>query len=450
MTHTTPRTRKPAQPPPSLELLEVKTDEGHGHSVEKVGKAGIVGFTMDSRSLNDKAEGLLGSAQKHLYPNYAQPQLVMDHGEGSQLWDTSGKRYLDFFGGIAVSTLGHAHPRLITSIREQAEKLLHLSNYFYTEPNIRLAETLCALTNMDRAFFCNSGTEANEAALKLARRYFYDRGQEQRDFVVAFDGSFHGRTLGSLTATGQQKYRTGFGPIGGVFHGPFGDLDAARALVTDRVAAIIVEPFLGEGGVIPAPEGFLRGLRDLCNDTGTLLILDEIQTGVGRTGTFLACEQVGVAPDILTLAKGLGGGVPIGAMLTTEALSSALPPGSHGTTFGGNPLASAAALCVLRVLCDEGLVERTNVLGEIFERRLQQLAQKHPCVSNQRGKGLLQALVVTDPSQGPLMLEALRKAGLLVTFAGGTALRFTPPLTISEGELDEGLRILDRVLGDFS
>jgi acetylornithine/N-succinyldiaminopimelate aminotransferase len=375
---------------------------------------------------------------------------VMSHGRGSQLWDIDGRRYIDFFAGIAVSALGHAHPSLIRAVAEQAESLLHLSNYFYTAPNVALAAKLCAVTGFERAFFCNSGTEANEAALKLSRRFFFDQDQKEREVILAFDNSFHGRTLGSMTATGQPKYRTGFGPIGGVVHAPFGDLEATRNLLSDKVAGILVEPIQGEGGVLPAPAGFLKGLRDLCDESGTLLILDEIQTGVGRTGKFLACEHVGVKPDVVTLAKALGGGVPIGAMLCREGLKGALPPGSHGTTYGGNPLASSAALAVLTAIEQENLLERVVQVTAWLEPQLDALVTRYGCLASRRGLGLLQGLVLSDPSQGTAILTALREAGLLVTFAGGVALRLTPPLNISDAELEEGLSILDQVLGTFS
>lgn len=418
--------------------------------VEKRSKETIVDQTMTASEEQTRTATLLSKAKAHLYPNYAQPSLVMDRGKGAMLWDSSGKRYVDFFAGIAVGTLGHGNSELSAALKGQADKLIQLSNYFYTAPNIELAEKLCALAQMDRAFFCNSGTEANEAALKLCRRHFYDQGQTKREIVIAFDGSFHGRTLGSLTATGQEKYRNGFGPIAGAVHSPFGDLEAARALMNEKVAAVLVEPILGEGGVVPANDGFLKGLRDLCSASGALLIVDEIQTGVGRTGKFLACEHVGVKADVVTLAKGLGGGVPIGALLCKEEFANALPPGSHGTTFGGNPLASAAALCVLNVLERDKLIERTAALGKRLELALLELVSKHSCISAQRGQGLLQALVLTDPTQGSAIISALREAGLLISFTGGTALRLTPPLTINDDELKEGLQILDQVLGSFS
>ncbi len=415
-------------------------------TVENLQKPEIVGSPMAGESTT---EPLISAASAHLYPNYAQPPIVMDRGAGSQLWDKAGKRYVDFFAGIAVSALGHNHPALVGAISKQAAQLMHLSNYFYTEPNIVLAQKLCELTQMDRALFCNSGTEAIEASLKLVRRHFFNQGQTERDTIIAFDNSFHGRTLGSLAATGQKKYREGFGNLAGVVHAPFGDLDAVRALMTDRIAGILVEPIQGEGGVLPAPEGFLKGLRTICDDAGALFIADEIQTGVARTGAFLACHHEGVKPDVVAMAKGLGGGFPIGAMVCTEALAGVLVPGSHGTTYGGNPLASAAALAVLQTVVDDDLVGRVNSLGRTFEASLDELAQKHSAIDHRRGQGLLQGLVLSDSSQGGVILGALRDAGLLVTFAGGVALRLTPPLTITDAELEEGLGILDQVLGDF-
>ncbi len=415
-------------------------------ALENPQKTEIVPAPMAGESTT---ETLVSKAATHLYPNYAQPPLVIDRGQGAQLWDIAGKRYVDFFAGIAVSTLGHNHPALVGAISRQAEKLVHLSNYYYTEPNILLAEKLCLLAGMDRALFCNSGTEAIEASLKLVRRHFFDAGQPERDTIIAFDNSFHGRTMGSLAATGQKKYREGFGPLGGVVHAPFGDLDAVRALMSDKIAGILFEPIQGEGGVLPAPEGFIQGLRKICDESGALLIADEIQTGVGRTGAFLCCHHQKVRPDVVAMAKGLGGGFPIGAMLCTEALSGALPPGSHGTTYGGNPLGSAVALAILETIESTDLVGHVQKLGAQFEQKLDELASKHDAVEKRRGQGLLQGLVLKDPSQGGAILAALRDAGLLITFAGGVALRLTPPLTITDAELEEGLGILDNILGGF-
>jgi len=393
---------------------------------------------------------LLASAEQHLYPNYAKPAVVIDRGLGARLWDTEGRSYIDFFAGIAVSVLGHSHPALVSAITAQAQKLIHISNYYYNEPNIRLAEKLCALTHMDRAFFCNSGTEANEALLKLARRHFFQQGQTERYRVIAFDNSFHGRTLGAMTATGQKKYREGFGPLAGVTHVPFGDLAAVHAAMGPDVAGILVESIQGEGGVIVAPDGFLAHLRAIADEAGCLLLADEIQTGIGRTGRFLGFEHAFVQADALSVAKALGGGFPIGAMLCKEFLEDALPPGSHGTTYGGGPLASAAALATLDVVEREELVARAARLGESLAARLTEIADRHAAIKGQRGQGLLQALVLSDGVDPGALLARLRDAGLLLTVAGGVALRFTPPLTISEADLDEGLSIVDRVLGELS
>jgi acetylornithine/N-succinyldiaminopimelate aminotransferase len=301
-------------------------------------------------------DSLVEAGKTFLYPNYRQPSLILERGNGVHVWDSDGRHYLDFYAGIAVSILGHGHPVLARAISEQAAKLIHVSNYFFNGPNVRLAERLCGLTHMDRALFCNSGAEAIEAMLKLARRHFYERGEKERYHVIAFERSFHGRTLGALAATGQAGYRDGFGPLPGVTHVPYGDIASVKAKLDERVCAILVEPIQGEGGVLPAPVGFLEQLRELTIEHGILLLADEIQTGVGRTGRFLACEHAGVVPDAVALAKALAGGVPIGAMLCREHLAGALPPGSHGSTFGGNPLASAAALAVLDVLEKEQLL----------------------------------------------------------------------------------------------
>lgn len=395
-------------------------------------------------------ETWLSQASRYLYPNYGARSIVLDRGEGSTLWDTEGRRYIDFYAGIAVSTLGHAHPRLVAAIAAQAGKLIHQSNHYLSVPNVELAVRLCELTGMDRAFFCNSGTEANEAALKLSRRHFFDQGQVERFRVISFDNSFHGRTLGSLSVTGQPKYTTGFGPSGGSTKVPFGDLEATRNALGPDVAAIITEPIQGEGGVCMPPHGFLEGLRALCDESGALLIFDEIQTGIGRTGHFLYSQALGVKPDILSVAKGLGGGVPIGAMLCTQRLSAGLPPGSHGTTFGGNPLASAAALATLSVLDEENLLSRAQVMGDQLARGLEALTEKHSAASHHRGAGLLRALLLAEGIPPGEVLNRAREAGLLMIPGGSGGLRLAPALTIREQELEEGLTILDQVLGEFS
>jgi len=394
---------------------------------------------------------LIELGQTYLYPNYRQAPIVLVRGEGALVWDADGKRYLDMVAGVAVSALGHGHPALVKAISEQAARLVQTSNYYYNEPNVRLAAKLCALTGMARAFFCNTGTEAVEASLKLVRRYFFEQGQTERTEVIAFHNGFHGRTLGSLAVTGTAKYREGFGPLPGGRHLDYGDLDGVKRTLGPRVAAIIVEPVQGEGGVVPAPPGFLAGLRALCDASGTLLIADEIQTGLGRTGTFLACEAAGVRPDVVTMAKGLGGGVPIGAMLCRQELADALPPGSHGSTFGGNPLASAAALCVLGVLESEHLIGRVKELGLELSRGLSTLVQKHPAVvESSRGSGLLQALVLREGIDVRAVLNDVVSRGLLLSIAGGRGLRFSPPLVVQAREIAEALAVLDAALADLT
>jgi acetylornithine/N-succinyldiaminopimelate aminotransferase len=393
-------------------------------------------------------DDLVKLGRDHLYQNYRQPPLVLTHGEGSRVWDAAGKPYFDLFGGIAVSTLGHGHPALVAAISAQAKRLIHLSNYFYNQPNVELAAKLTRITGMDRAFFCNSGTEANEAMLKLARRHFFAKGQVDRLRIIAFDNAFHGRTLGALAATGTAKYREGFGPLPGVTHVPYGDIARVRQEMGPDVAAILVESLQGEGGVLPAPPGFLQELRDIVDEAGALLLADEIQTGIGRTGKFLGFQQYGVQADALSLAKGLAGGVPIGAMLCKKELAEALPPGSHGSTFGGSPLASAAALAVLETIEKENLLQAAQERGAQLAERLLQLGEKYPkLVASSRGTGLLQALVLKDDVDARGVMSKLQDAGVLVTIAGGQGLRFTPPLTITSTELDGALDVLDRVLG---
>ncbi|RYZ10168.1 MAG: acetylornithine transaminase [Myxococcales bacterium] len=393
-------------------------------------------------------DALVALGRDHLYPNYRQPPFVIVRGEGSRLWDASGKQYFDLFAGIAVSTLGHAHPALAAAVAEQAKQLVHLSNYFYNQPNVELAAKLTQLTGMARVFFCNSGTEAIEATLKLARRHYYAKGEKDRYRIIAFDNAFHGRTLGALAATGQPKYKDGFGPLPGVTHVPFGNVERVRQEMGPDVAGILVEAVQGEGGVLPAPAGFLQALRDIVDEAGALLLADEIQTGVGRTGKFLGFQQAGVKPDVVALAKGLAGGVPIGAMLCIEHLAEALPPGSHGSTFGGNPLASAAALAVLRTIEQEKLLENVEARGAQLAERLGALGSKYPkLVASARGRGLLQALVLKDEVDARDVLGKLQDAGVLVTIAGGQALRVSPPLNITAAELGAALDIVDRVLG---
>lgn len=398
----------------------------------------------------DEQAALVEIGQTYLYPNYRQPPLVLVRGEGRRVWDATGKAYLDLYAGIAVTSLGHGHPDVVAALRRQAERLGHVSNYFYNEPNVLLARELCQRTGFARAFFCNSGTEAIEALLKLARRHFYNLGQTKRYNIIAFERSFHGRTLGALAATGQAAYRDGFGPLVGVVHVPFGDAEAVAARLDDSVAGVLVEPVQGEGGVLAAPPGFLEQLRSLTSASGALLLGDEIQTGIGRTGKFLGFDHAGVKPDAIALAKGLGGGVPIGAMLSQKHLEGALPPGSHGSTFGGNPLASAVARAVLARIESDKLVDRARDNGAYLGERLAELVKRHPStLETSRGLGLLQALVLKPGVDARHLLESLRGAGVLLTIAGGSALRFSPALNIERYEIDEGVSIVDRVLNSL-
>ncbi len=395
----------------------------------------------------DASEALLATADKHLYGNYKPARVVFSRGQGSELFDVSGKRYLDLAAGVAVCAVGHAHPEHVRAIAEQAARVVHVSNYFFNEPNIRLAEELCKKAGLDRAFFCNSGAEANEALLKLARRHFFAKGDTGRARIIAFHNAFHGRTIGALSMTGTPKYREGFGDLGPVTHVAYGDLAAVDAVLGPDVAAIIVEPVQGEGGVLPAPRGFLEGLRDRCDAHGALLLVDEVQTGIGRLGRWFGFQASGIRPDAIALAKGLAGGVPIGAMLTTEALATALPPGTHGSTFGGNPLACAAALAVLRILEGEGLVDGAREKGLALARMLDALARELPShCEGSRGEGLLRGLVLKKGLVARDILPRLQEAGVLLTAAGERVIRFSPPLVVTVKELEEGVAMLGSVL----
>lgn len=390
---------------------------------------------------------LLALAKRRLYGNYKPAPFVLVRGKGCDVEDAAGKKYLDLCAGVAVDSVGHAHPTYVKAICDQAAQIVHASNYFYNAPNILLADELCRRTEMDRAFFCNSGAEANEALLKLARRHFYAKGETARTRVIAFHNGFHGRTLGALSMTGTSKYREGFGELGNVTHVDYGDIDAVKKEMQPDVCAVIVEAIQGEGGVLPAPAGFLKALREACNATGALLLLDEIQTGVGRLGRFLGSTGAGARPDAISLAKGLAGGVPIGVMLTTEKLADALPPGTHGSTFGGNPLACAAALAVLKIIDDEKLIDGARAKGEALAGMLRRLVTDFPKVcETARGEGLLQGLVMQPGFVARDVLPKVQDAGVLLTAAGDRVLRFTPPLVVKVEELERGTNALRGVL----
>jgi predicted acetylornithine/succinylornithine family transaminase len=370
-------------------------------------------------------------ARVHL-PVYARQPLVITRGEGCWVWDDAGNRYLDLVAGIAVNVLGHAHPAVADALATQARTLLTTSNLYYTVPQLELADALLARSPFDRVFFTNSGTEANEAAIKLARRHGGPRGATE---IVSLLNSFHGRTLGSLAATGQPKYQAPFAPLpDGFRHVARDDVDALRAIVSDRTAAILLEPIQGEGGIHPLSDDFLLAAREVADTTGALLILDEIQTGIGRTGTFFAFEQTPVVPDVVTIAKGLGGGVPIGAMLVREA-ASAFQYGDHGTTLGGNPLTAAAALATLRVLDEDRVLDNARAMGERFARGLAALVADG-LAADVRGRGLMIGIETAGPIAKRAMAIARDEERLLVNATGETTLRLVPPLTITADEVD--------------
>jgi acetylornithine aminotransferase/acetylornithine/N-succinyldiaminopimelate aminotransferase len=393
---------------------------------------------MDTKSLME------WSAKYHT-PNYGRTPICLVRGDGLRVWDTDGREYLDFTSGLAVTALGHCHPRVTGAIQEAAATLLHVSNIFHTAPQIHLAKLLCEHSFADRVFFGNSGAEANEAAIKLARKYAKERFASDRFEIIATRNSFHGRTLATVSATGQEKYQHGFEPlVPGFKHVPYDDLRAMERAMDSRTAAILVEPLQGEGGVNVPDDGYLPGLRKLCDESGVLLILDEIQTGIGRTGRLWAYEHTGVEPDIMTVAKALANGVPIGAMLAREAVASVLTPGTHGSTFGGTPFVTSVALATLATVIDEKLPQRAARMGRYLMDGLERLRKDVPAVREVRGRGLLIGAEFDRPVGS--IVDRCREAGLLVLTAGERVLRLAPPLIVSEAECDRALETLARAM----
>jgi succinylornithine aminotransferase len=377
-----------------------------------------------------------------MIPVYAPADFILVRGEGSQVWDQQGKSYIDFAGGIAVNALGHAHPLVLAALVEQAGKLWHLGNGYTNEPVLRLAKQLIDATFADKVFFCNSGAEANEAALKLARKHALDNGNGEKNQIVAFNNAFHGRTLFTVSAGGQPKYSQDFAPLpGGITHTPFNDLAAAAQVINDRTCAVIVEPIQGEGGVVPAQPQFLQGLRELCDRHGALLIFDEVQTGVGRTGALYAYMNYGVVPDVLTTAKALGGGFPIGAMITTDKLAKTLGVGTHGTTYGGNPLAAAVAGVVFSLINTPEVLNGVKQRLEWFIDGLTQINLQHSIFSEIRGAGLLIGCVLNPEYAGRAkqLTQLANEEGVIALIAGPDVVRFTPSLIIPEQDVKEGL-----------
>ena len=389
-------------------------------------------------------EELKDYAAKYLMQTYARQPISIVRGRGAKVYDMEGREYIDFVGGIAVNILGHGHPDLVQAIQRQAAQLIHVSNLYYTEPQVRLAQMLVDHSCADRVFFCNSGAEANEAAIKLARRYGHEKHGASRFEIITMKNSFHGRTMATLTATGQDKVQKGFEPlVPGFVYAPFNDFAAVEALVTDKTTAIMLEPIQGEGGVHVADQAYLKNLRELCTQKDILLNFDEVQTGMGRTGTLFAYEQLGVEPDIMTLAKGLGGGMPIGACLATEAVAAVFTAGSHASTFGGNPLACAAGLAVCRILLEGRVLEQARRMGDYLAKGLADFKDRHRAVRDVRGLGLLQGLEVEIDAKA-VVADCLTR-GVLVNATSERVLRFVPPLIISQAEIDRVLETLSSI-----
>jgi len=385
-------------------------------------------------------------ADKYLFPTYKRPPFALVKGEGCRVWDESGKEYLDFVGGIAVCALGHSSPIVAKALEEQSRTLVHVSNLYYTRPQAELAKLLVENSFADRVFFCNSGAEANEAAIKIARRYTREKCGPGKHTIICMQGSFHGRTMATLSATGQSKVRIGYDPLlEGFKFVPFNDLAALRAAVDDTACAVMLEPIQGEGGIVMPHPDYLKGVKQICREKGALLIFDEIQTGMGRTGRLFAHEHFGVSPDIMSLAKALGNGLPIGAMLSTEALSTAFGPGSHASTFGGTPLVTAVSKAVLTSLLNDGWLEHCRTMGAYFMGRLNEMKKRHACVKEVRGLGLIIGVELDRP--GAPVLEACVQRGFLINCAQEKVLRFVPPLVVAKKEIDQLMDALDSVLG---
>lgn len=381
-------------------------------------------------------EEIVQSDRSHVIQTYGRMPLVLVRGEGVKVWDSEGRAYYDFLSGLGVNSLGHCHPRIVAAVREQVGRLIHVSNLYYTLPQVELAERLSRLFGEGRCFFCNSGTEAVEAAIKLAKKA---KGRHQ---FVAMQNSFHGRTCGALTATGQEKYRKDFEPLlPGFSYAPFNDLDAVKALVTDRTAGIIVEPVQGEGGVYIAQQGFLEGLRRLADETGAALIFDEVQCGLGRTGRVFCFEHYGVQPDVVCMAKALAGGLPMGAIVATAALGEAFTRGNHASTFGGNPLACSAALATLDVLCADGFLDRVRSLSAQVVSWIEEFHRRRGGIREIRAKGFMFGVEIESPVAVQVVAKA-REKGLLANAIGDRILRLLPPLIATESDLREGFDIL--------
>jgi len=388
---------------------------------------------------------LISLSDQYIMETYRRFPVVLVRGEGARVWDSDGKEYLDFVAGIAVCSLGHSNPKVIEAIKKQVGILTHVSNLYYIEPQIYLAKLLAENSFADKVFFCNSGAEANEAAIKLARKYAHEHMEGNKYEMITMEDSFHGRTLTTVAATGQKKFHVGFDPLPeGFKYVPFNNISAIEDAITEKTCAVMVEPIQGEGGVRIPADDYLRRLRKLCDDKEILLILDEIQAGMGRTGTLFAYEESGIKPDIMTLAKALGNGFPVGAMLATDKVASSFVPGNHASTFGGNPLGMAAGIAVMSSLLQDGVLENCNEVGSYFLKKLEELKKKHSIINEVRGKGLIIGVELSIPGEN-IVKEVMEK-GVLINCTNGNILRFVPPLIIDKKDVDCVIDILDEVI----
>lgn len=392
---------------------------------------------------------LIDRAEQYIFPTYTRSPIVLTKGKGMKVWDSEGKEYLDFASGIAVLNIGHLHPRVVEAIHKQSKTLMHVSNLYYSEPQIKLAELLVKHSFADKVFFCNSGAEANEAAIKLARKVKKDKGESNRYEIITMENSFHGRTMATLSATGQKKFHHGFEPLlDGFTYVPFNNSKAVEDAITDTTCAVMVEPIQGEGGVnCPSPD-YLKNLRDICDQNGLLLMFDEVQVGMGRTGKLFAYQHYGVEPDIMTLAKAMAGGMPVGAMLAKEEIASSFSRGTHASTFGGNPLSSAAGIATMEALIQDKILENCQEMGEYFYSKLLSLKEKHSFIKKVKGKGLILGIELSFEC-AEIAMDCLKR-GLLIICTMGNILRFLPPLIITEKEIDILIKTLDELFEQTS
>jgi acetylornithine/N-succinyldiaminopimelate aminotransferase len=391
------------------------------------------------------SQTLMMLSEKYVANTYARYPVLLVRGKGTRVWDLEGEEYLDFVSGLAVCNLGHCHPRVVKTIQDQAEKLIHVSNFYYIEPQIQLASLLCKHSFADKVFFCNSGAEANEGALKLARKFSKEKIGKDRYEIITMEGSFHGRTLSTLTATGQEKFHKGYEPLmPGFKYVPFDDIGAVKNAIDPKTCAVMVEPIQGEGGVNCPSEGYLKALREICDEKGLLLIFDEVQVGMGRTGKLFAYEHDGVEPDILTLAKSLAGGVPIGALLIRKGVADSFKPGDHASTFGGNPLATATGVATLTTILEEGMLDNCQKMGDYFTSKLEEIKKKFPFVKEVRGKGLILGMELKI--EGSPVVKGMLKKKILINCTMGNVLRFLPPLIVTKEEIDRVVKALEEVL----